>query len=47
MHTFEVEINWRGSVVRETIKANTPATARSAALARYPGGTLRRIVRVG
>ena len=47
MHTFEVEINWQGTTVTETITANSPATAKSAALARFPGGTLRRIVRVG
>ncbi|MFQ5463796.1 MAG: hypothetical protein ACE5E5_14360 [Phycisphaerae bacterium] len=47
MHEYQVEVNWRGTTVTETIRANTPATAKSAALARFPGGTLRRIVRVG
>jgi len=47
MHEYQVEVNWRGSTVTETIRANTPANAKSAILARYPGGTLRRIVRVG
>jgi len=46
MHTFEVEVNWNGTVVRESIQATSPANAKSAILARYPGGTLRRIVRV-
>jgi len=47
MHTFEVEVNGKGTTVTETIRANTPASAKNAALARFPGGTLRRIVRVG
>ena len=47
MHTYEVEVNWNGTTMTETIRANTPATAKGAAPARYPGGTLRRIVRVG
>ncbi len=47
MHTYDVEVNWNGSTVTETIRANTPAMAKIAALARNPGGTLRRIVRVG
>jgi len=37
MYTHEVQVNWHGTTVTETITA----------LARYPGGTLRRIVRVG
>ncbi len=47
MHTFEIEVNWNGTTVKETINANTSATAKSAVLARHPGGALRRIVRVG
>jgi hypothetical protein len=46
MHTFDVEVNWHGTTVTETITATSPANAKSAALARFPGGTLRRIVRV-
>lgn len=47
MHTFEVEVNWNGTTVTESIRATIPANAKSAVLARHPGGTLRRIVRVG
>ena len=47
MHTFVVEISWRGSVVWESIRANTPTAAKSAVLAHYPGSTLRRIFRDG
>ena len=46
MHTFEVEVNWHGTTVKESIQATSPANARRAILARFPGGTLRRIVRV-
>jgi len=46
MHEYQVEVNWHGSTVRESIQATSPANAKNAILARYPGGTLRRIVRV-
>ncbi len=46
MHEYEVEVNWNGTVAKGTVRANTPATAKRAALTRHPGGTLRRIVRV-
>ena len=46
MHEYQVEVNRNGTTVTETIKATTPATAKSAALAGFPGGTLRRSVRV-
>ncbi len=47
MHEYQVEVNWNGTTVTETITATSPANAKNAILARYPGGTLRRIVRVG
>lgn len=46
MFTFLVEVNWQGSTYKETIQASNPANAKKAALARYPGSTLRRIVRI-
>jgi len=46
MHAYEVEVIWRGGIYRERIEAMSAALARRAALERFPGGTVRRVLRV-
>ncbi len=46
METFQIEINWRGNTFIQKFNATSADHAKKAALMRYPGATLRRIVRV-
>ena len=43
MNTVEVGVDWN----RDSIRTGSRGNAKSAFPARHPGGTLRRIVRVG
>jgi len=47
MAIYEVDLVWHGGTYRECIEAMSAERARRAALARYPGASVMRVVRVG
>ncbi len=46
MEAYEIEIHWNGRTFVQKFNATSADNAKKAALMRYPGGILRRIVRV-